>query len=479
MAARKQRSKALRRAGIYVRISKDRDDQLSTQVQEESCRAVCAARGYDVVDVYSDVGKSAYKVGASRPAFDRLRDDVAAGNVDVVVAYKLDRVARSSLGFARFVSEDLTPHGADLVLSDQPDMDTTAAGGMLRGILAVFAEFESAVKGERISGAMAHKAREGRAHAGGTRLYGYTVSRDALIADEARNIRAAAKKVLAGASLSSIARDWNERGLRTPPSGKRTPNGTEWRPSVLGRLLRNEFLAGLRNYDGAVIVGTWPKVFDVETHEQLVAVLSDPERRSSDSTSVKHLLAGFVVCGLCGERLVSRPHRKHGPRYLCATGPGRKGCGKIAANVPLVDEVVGEWVVATLTASAEGLRKAGSSAPRIDVHALEAEAAQIVERQRELAREWARRTIDRAEWMTAREVLEERADEIERDLRVARNGKVPTLPRDREGMSALWDAADVDERRTLVRLALHGGRVVIGPGTRGRWNPDRVEVVPG
>ena len=84
-----------KRAAVYVRISSDRPNEVSTDVQERTCRKWARDHGFAVADVYRDIGISAFKQNVARPDFDRMMTDVENGGVDVVVAYKLDRVSRS------------------------------------------------------------------------------------------------------------------------------------------------------------------------------------------------------------------------------------------------------------------------------------------------------------------------------------------------------------------------------------------------
>lgn len=67
------------RAAFYVRISQDRGGAgLGIARQEEDCRALCARKGWDVVDVYPDNDVSAYS-GAPRPKWQELMEDIDQG----------------------------------------------------------------------------------------------------------------------------------------------------------------------------------------------------------------------------------------------------------------------------------------------------------------------------------------------------------------------------------------------------------------
>src|SRR6476660_8975740 len=91
-------------AAIYVRISLDRDGRRAgVERQRTDCEALCARRGWTLLDVYEDNSVSAYS-GATRPAYDRLVAAVAAGHVDVVVAWHTDRLWRNVIEQQTFLA---------------------------------------------------------------------------------------------------------------------------------------------------------------------------------------------------------------------------------------------------------------------------------------------------------------------------------------------------------------------------------------
>ena len=91
------------RCGIYTRVSTDeqaRPDYNSLATQAEICRhyaEVQREQGWEVVGVYEDSGFSGKDL--DRPAIRRLLSDVRQGRLDVVIAYKLDRISRSLRDF--------------------------------------------------------------------------------------------------------------------------------------------------------------------------------------------------------------------------------------------------------------------------------------------------------------------------------------------------------------------------------------------
>ena len=79
----------------------------------------------------------------------RLLGDIEAGRIDVIVVYKIDRLSRSLMDFARLV-EGLDAHGVTFVSVTQSFNTTTSMGRLTLNILLSFAQFEREVIGERI-----------------------------------------------------------------------------------------------------------------------------------------------------------------------------------------------------------------------------------------------------------------------------------------------------------------------------------------
>src|SRR5207248_580335 len=123
-------------------------------------------------------------------------------------------------------------------------------------------------------------------------------------------IKVAARKILAGDSLRSVARELNAAGARTS-------QGKPWIASGLRNLLMTARIAGLREHhgelvmqDGEPVKAAWPAVITPAQSQRLRALLSDPARRSLNrGTARSYLLTGFVHCGrkTCGTPLVARP----------------------------------------------------------------------------------------------------------------------------------------------------------------------------
>ena len=83
-------------AGIYIRVSTEDQarEGFSLGEQEEKLRQLCKYKDFEIFKVYKDAGISAKNM-KDRPAFQQMLDDMKAGKLNYIVAYKLDRVTRS------------------------------------------------------------------------------------------------------------------------------------------------------------------------------------------------------------------------------------------------------------------------------------------------------------------------------------------------------------------------------------------------
>lgn len=136
----------VQRAAIYARVSTDHQ---TTENQLNELRAVAQRMGWEVVAEYVDHGVSGAKGRDQRPQFDAMLTAVTRREVDVIVAWSVDRLGRSLQHLVSFLDEI---HGkrVDLYLH-QPGIDTTTpAGKALFQMCGVFAEFERSMIQERV-----------------------------------------------------------------------------------------------------------------------------------------------------------------------------------------------------------------------------------------------------------------------------------------------------------------------------------------
>src|SRR5262250_327100 len=153
-ATNSTRRKGTVRCAIYTRKSSEEgleQEFNSLHAQREACVAFITSQRHEgwacLPKTYDDGGFSGATM--DRPALQQLLADIAAGRVDIVVVYKIDRLTRSLTDFAKIV-ETLDARGASFVSVTQQFNTTTSMGRLTLNILLSFAQFEREVIGERI-----------------------------------------------------------------------------------------------------------------------------------------------------------------------------------------------------------------------------------------------------------------------------------------------------------------------------------------
>ena len=309
------------RAVCYVRISVDRENETSTETQEERVRAYCAAHGWPIVDVIVEPGRSAYSASRStRPGFRKVMGIIASGAADVLVVWKLDRAARNTIDMLSLVNE-LAQYGAQLASVTEHFDTSTPSGVMTLTVLAALAQMESDTKRDRTQAWQDHRRVNGKPPTG-PRPFGYQRggkdNPNVLTIDKAEAvvIRRAAKQVLAGKSFRSVVRALAADGV-VGRNGKPMTGRT-----LQGILLGPTIAACRETSDGVFVESTeWKPILERARWEAVRAVLTDPARRSSPSNARKWLLSGIVRCSRCLDAgadgwMRSMPHRA-GTRYAC------------------------------------------------------------------------------------------------------------------------------------------------------------------
>jgi len=148
----------MKRAALYLRVSTI--DQ-TTANQERELRQVAERAGWEVDKVYKDRGISGSKGRDKRPAFDALHKAAARREIDIVMAWSVDRLGRSLQDLVVFLSE-IHAAGVDLFLHQQGLDTTTPAGKALFQMMGVFAEFERSMIQERVRAGLRRAQDDGK-----------------------------------------------------------------------------------------------------------------------------------------------------------------------------------------------------------------------------------------------------------------------------------------------------------------------------
>src|SRR5574344_121914 len=161
----KNETKKTIRCAIYTRKSTEEgleQDFNSLDAQREACEAYIKSQQHEgwvlVEKEYNDGGYSGGTL--ERPAVKSLFKDKEAGEIDIIVVYKVDRLTRSLMDFAKIV-ELFDKHNASFVSVTQSFNTTTSMGRLTLNMLLSFAQFEREVTGERIRDKIAASKKRG------------------------------------------------------------------------------------------------------------------------------------------------------------------------------------------------------------------------------------------------------------------------------------------------------------------------------
>jgi DNA invertase Pin-like site-specific DNA recombinase len=446
----------------YLRQSLDRDlTKVSIAYQREGLHKLCAAKGWDAPVEYLDRNVSA--TTGRRPAYEDLCRDIADGVVKRVAVWDMDRLHRQPRELEDFI--DLAErHGVELA-NVGGDVDlSTPSGRMFARMKGTVAKYEVEQKSVRQKAANAERAKNGKPWV--QRSFGY--DGNAIVPKEAAAIRKACRALLNGATLWSIAKEWNAKGLKTS-------KGYEWEGSKVRQTLLRPSIAGLAIHDGAIIDDAkpqWKAIVDRDTWESVRKYLADPKRFTGRSMGRKHLLSGIAYCGECGRRMgtMSKPTKSGAKRlaYQCKN----MGCMKIVRDLARTDELV-VGIITERLADPEAARKL--SKPTVDTKALH----ERIDTQRKLItatrEEYNEGLIDARDRNARIERILEKLSPLEDKLLGSH------MSRDVKDLAGKPDAADrfealpLDRRRgvidTLTTVTVHRQ-----PKAGGRFDPEAITV---
>jgi DNA invertase Pin-like site-specific DNA recombinase len=310
-------------AAIYARQSLDQAKLgAAVERQIDECRAYAKAQGIVVLEEYVDNDVSA--TTGIRPAFTRLVAAIEAGTIDTVICWHTDRLYRRVRDLVDLV--DLAESRKLSIMSVRSGtLDlTTPSGRLVAGMLGHAARFEVEHKSARQAVGIAQMARKGIMRSNRT-LYGYRRTGRLVTIDEfeAKVVRQLYSRYIAGWSRHKLAKDLNERGIKSP-------RDAQWKGQTVGNMLSNKTYCGLSVYRGEVVgVGQWTPLISRRQFSRYEAVRdARPAQRVMENPSPQWL-SGIVTCDECGELMGARtdnhPKRdaiEHPLVYRCLRGDG-------------------------------------------------------------------------------------------------------------------------------------------------------------
>jgi site-specific DNA recombinase len=312
------------RCAIYTRKSTEEGlDQAfnSLDAQREACEAYIASQaglGWQLIAAsYNDGGISGGHM--DRPALQRLLSDIERGLVDVVVVYKIDRLTRSLMDFAKMVAV-FDQHEVSFVSVTQQFNTTTSMGRLTLNVLLSFAQFEREVTAERIRDKIAASKKKGM-WMGGLPPLGYDVENKQLVVNEseAKVIRDLFRLYLEIGSVRRLKLAANERGLQTKSytyKDGRSVGGKSFSRGHLYALLSNPIYIGEVRHRGKRYPGQHKAIVDPDIWHGVQNLLASNavRRKRRENVTETSLLTGLLY-DETGDRLSPSHATKQDKRY--------------------------------------------------------------------------------------------------------------------------------------------------------------------
>ena len=362
------------RAALYARVSTD--DQRERQTidnQVHALREFAPHWNMTITDDYLDDGISGTIPMNKRPEGARLQEDAKSNKFDVVIFYRLDRLARSLRNFLDIV--DFFEAEEIGLRSMTETFDTTNPMGRFAiQMIAAVAELERGTILERTRMGRERIATQGK-WAGGVVPFGYVVNAEGhlkadwtprngqqqseveivqRIFNEIVYDKSTARAIAARLNLEGIPiyRKYQPRGQAEPRYKKRS-NGMWWTTDIT-RLIRAETYKGTHIFkaQGNEIAREVPALVDKGTWELAQSQLTANRKLPRSGKNQRYLLAGLIKCSDCGRSYVGAQNssRKSTWRkfyYRCNSGsssgsrkPGTPSCNGRSIGVEWLDDLV-------------------------------------------------------------------------------------------------------------------------------------------
>lgn len=344
------------KCAIYTRKSSDEgleQEFNSLHAQREACEAFVTSQKHEgwqlLPALYDDGGFSGGTL--ERPALKTLLADVAAGLIDTIVVYKVDRLTRSLADFAKLV-ELFDSKKVSFVSVTQAFNTTTSMGRLTLNVLLSFAQFEREVTGERIRDKIAASKAKGM-WMGGRPPLGYDPKDRTLVINDAeakqvRSLFAAYLKLKTVDALAAFASENSIVSKRWTAKDGKHVGGEPLQRGALYHILANPIYVGEIAHRGMRHAGLHAPIVERKIFDKVQALLAANRRRKKLAAHAQEasLLAGLVF-DQTGERLTPTHTSKRGRRYRYYARAGASGL-RIPAD--LLEQLVTGALAANLAA---------------------------------------------------------------------------------------------------------------------------------
>jgi len=350
------------RCAIYTRKSTEEglDQEFnSLDAQRESGEAYIKSQNQEgwecLADRYDDGGFTGGNM--DRPALKRLMADIEAERIDCVVVYKVDRLSRSLLDFAKLL-EVFERHHVAFVSVTQQFNTSTSMGRLMLNVLLSFAQFEREIISERTRDKIAAARRKGK-WSGGMPLVGYNVdprgSKLVVNEDEAIRVRAIFELYLKHEGLVRVVHELERRGWvnkRWTTRKGHERGGKPFTKTSLHKLLTSVTYVGKVRYKGEIHNGEHAGIVSDEVWQKVQSMLQRNGRTGGAAARNKFgaLLKGILRCAPCNCAMTPTHSTRNGIkryRYYVCTSAQKRGwhsCPSKSIPAPEIERFVVEQI---------------------------------------------------------------------------------------------------------------------------------------
>jgi site-specific DNA recombinase len=327
------------RCAIYTRKSTEEgleQEFNSLDAQRESGEAYIKSQTHEGWEClpghYDDGGFTGGNM--DRPALRRLKADIDAGKIDCVVVYKVDRLSRSLLDFARMM-EVFEKHQVSFVSVTQQFNTASSMGRLVLNVLLSFAQFEREIISERTRDKIAAARRKGK-WAGGHPILGYDIDprgfKLIVNEDEAGRVRAIFELYLQHQAMMPVVEELNRRGWlnkRWTTRKGRERGGKQFTKTSLHKLLTNVAYVGKIKYKHETHDGEHAAIVDAAIWQRVQALLQRNGRNGGALVRNKFgaLLKGVLRCVPCDCAMTPTHTTRNGNKryryYVCSNAQKR------------------------------------------------------------------------------------------------------------------------------------------------------------
>ena len=324
----------LLKAGIYIRVSTDKESQeTSLEYQELACRAFAESNGFEVYNVYQDVftGTKSGRYN-KRDGYNKLVKDALSKNIDVIMVKDLSRLSRNSLEL-EYLRDHVVAKNFHIVTLNG-DIDS------IKGHISLFSTYiliyseESKIISLRTKLSKKAMAKSGL-FIGSIPPYGYCCIEGKLYIRDGESPKVVQRifnDYISGKSAEDIAKNLTEENIVTPSQLSNKKNAShKWHASTIRKILVNQ------HYIGNLVQGKTEAVNTVyknrvnnskddyivveKTHEPIISeeqfnLVQDIIKSRKPNTKVSrktHLFSNLIYCETCGKAMSPRNNY-----YICS-----------------------------------------------------------------------------------------------------------------------------------------------------------------